>query len=726
MNGGTMEKEKEKEKDIFKQIAQTTGIPQGKVENTARLLDDGNTVPFIARYRKEVTGELDEVQIRNIEELLTSLRNLEQRKQEVLRLVDEQGKLTEEFQERVLAATKLSQVEDLYRPYRPKRKTRASVAREKGLQPLADFLFSFPRTGDALAEAAKYISEEKGVPSGEDALQGAMDIIAEIVSDDPDSRGWVRQHTFSKGILATEAKDKEQPSVYEMYYNYREPVRQVAPHRILAINRGEREGVLKVHVEVDEESVLSHLNGQWVKSTASVTTEPVKEAVKDGYKRLLSPAVERDVRNELTVRAEEQAITVFSKNLRQLLLQPPVKGLVLLGVDPAYRTGCKWSVIDETGKLLEVGVVYPTPPQKKVDQAMAVFNEIVKKYDVDAIAIGNGTASRETEQFVASFINQYKEKPLQYIIVNEAGASVYSASELAAKEFPKLDVAERSAISIARRLQDPLAELVKIDPKSVGVGQYQHDVAPKRLEESLGKVVESVVNYVGVDLNTASPSLLSYVSGVNSTLALNIVKYREEQGKFTNRKQLKKVTRLGPKAYEQCVGFLRLPDGDNTLDKTPIHPESYELVTKLLHAIGCSDKDIGKPSLKSKLSSVNIEEMAALIGAGIPTLRDIIDSLLRPGRDPREELPKPLLRSDILKIEDLKPGMELKGTVRNVVDFGAFVDIGVKVDGLVHKSELSDRYIKHPMDAVAVGDIVTVKVLSVDVDRQRISLSMRT
>ena len=712
------------EQMILKQVSGNTGLPLKKVESTVQLLDAGNTVPFISRYRKEMTGELNEVEIRSIEEHLKYQRNLQQRKEEVVRLIEEQGKLTEELQGKIMAVAKLNEVEDLYRPYRQKRKTRASVAKEKGLEPLAVYLLSLPKTGDPRSEALKYINEEKGVLTVEDALQGAGDIIAETVADDPEARGWVRRYTLRQGMLVTEAKDKKTSSVYEMYYEYREAVRTVAPHRTLALNRGEKEGILKVKTEVPEEEIFRYLNGRWLKTPASVTADSVQAAVTDGYKRLLAPAVERDVRNELTEKAEEQAIKIFSKNLRQLLLQPPIKGEVVLGVDPGYRTGCKWAVVDDTGKLLEVGVVYPTPPQNKIKEAKEVFRQLADRYVVTVVAVGNGTASRETEQVVVDFIKEYGVRPLQYIIVSEAGASVYSASELAGKEFPKLDVAERSAVSIARRLQDPLAELVKIDPKAVGVGQYQHDVAHKRLEESLANVVESVVNHVGVDLNTASPSLLSHVAGVNMTVAQKIVEFRENEGKFKNRSQLKKVPRLGPKTYEQCVGFLRISDGENTLDKTPIHPESYEQVKKLLKEIGCSMQEVGSATLKEKLKNIDIEEMAVNLGIGVPTLKDIVDSLEKPGRDPREELPKPIFRTDVLKIEDLQTGMELKGTVRNVVDFGAFVDIGVKVDGMVHKSELGTRRFRHPMDVLSVGDIITVKVLSVDLVRQRVALTL--
>lgn len=709
---------------LIKQVAGDTGNSTVQVENTVRLLDEGSTVPFIARYRKEVTGELDEVQIRRIEERVKYLRNLQQRKDEVIRSIEEQGKLTEELKDRINKAARITEVEDLYRPFQQKRKTRAGQAKERGLEPLALYLLSFPKAGSPYEEALKYVSEKKGVPSEADALRGAIDIIAEMVSDDPGLRGWVRRFTAQRGFLVAAAKEDKKQSVYEMYYDYREPVHRMAPHRTLAVNRGEREGFLRVKIEVNEEEVLDYLFRAMLKGP-STTTDIVREAVRDGYKRLMAPAVERDVRNELTEKAEEQAILIFSKNLRQLLLQPPVKGKAVLGIDPAYRTGCKWAVVDETGKLLDGGVVYPTPPHNRSREAKEVLKKIVEKHGVDIVVIGNGTASRETEQFVVELIGEYEAKELQYIIVSEAGASVYSASELAAREFPKLDVSERSAVSIARRLQDPLAELVKIDPKAVGVGQYQHDVTQKKLEENLATVVESVVNHVGVDLNTASPTLLSFVSGINATVAQNIVGRREEQGKFFSRRQLKEVPRLGPKAFEQCAGFLRIAKGENPLDRTAIHPESYGIVKKLLKEIDCSMEEVGTGNIRQKLKAVNIEDMAGRVGAGVPTLKDIIENLTRPGRDPREELPPPVFRTDVLKLEDLKPGMELKGTVRNVVDFGAFVDIGVKVDGLVHRSQISDRFINHPMEAVSVGDITMVRVLAVDAERGRVSLTMK-
>lgn len=708
---------------IAGQVAADTKINPKQVEKAIALLDDGNTVPFIARYRKEVTGELDEIQLRSIEERVQYLRNLSQRKEEVLRLIDEQGKLSPELKNQILQAKKLTAVEDLYRPYRQKRRTRATVAREKGLEPLAQYMLAGPASGDPRDEAAKYVNEEKEVSTPEDAIKGALDIIAETIADEPNIRAWLRDFTWKKGTLSTKAKEKDAESVYEMYYDYREPIKTVVPHRVLAINRGEREGILRVHIESEEDTALEYLHQQWLRK-GSVTAELVAEALQDGYRRLLAPAIERDVRGELTEKAEKQAISIFSQNLRGLLLQPPIKGAVVLGVDPAYRTGCKWAVVDETGKLLDVGVVYPTPPQEKVKAAKDTFEQLLDRYDFDVIAIGNGTASRETESFVAEFIGSINKKSLKYIIVNEAGASVYSASKVAAREFPKLDVSERSAVSIARRLQDPLAELVKIEPRSVGVGQYQHDVSPKKLEAELGKVVESGVNYVGVDLNTASVELLHYVSGVNTTVAKNLVEHRNANGRFKSRAELKKVPRLGPKAFEQAAGFLRLRDCSNPLDNTPVHPESYGVAKELLSMLGCSLQDVGTAELKAKLNDVNVERVAAETGAGIPTLRDIIESLKKPGRDPREDLPAPIFRTDVLKLEDLREGMILKGTVRNVVDFGAFVDIGVKVDGLVHISQISDRYVRHPMDVVSVGDVVTVKVLSVDLSRQRVSLSM--
>ncbi|WII36715.1 Tex family protein [Paenibacillus thiaminolyticus] len=709
---------------LLHQLTSELSLGRGQVQRTIELLDEGNTIPFIARYRKEMTGELDETQLRTLEERLGYLRGLEERKREVLRLINEQGKLTEPLLESIVHAAKLQEVEDLYRPYRQKRKTRASVAKERGLEPLAQWILSMPRQGDPQQEASAYVNEEKDVKAAEDALQGAQDIIAEMLGDDPDIRAWVRRYTMDQGVIRTEAKDKEQESVYEMYYEYSEPVKRLPSHRILAINRGEREDILKVALDVPVDKIVAYMSKRTIRG-ASVVNDLLQATIEDAYKRLIAPSIEREVRGELTEKAEEQAIQVFAQNLRSLLLQPPVRGQTVLGVDPAFRTGCKLAVVDDTGKLLEVAVTYPTAPHHKTAEAVKTFNRLADSYRVGLVVIGNGTASRETEQFVADWIQSRPDLKLHYAIVSEAGASVYSASKLAAEEFPSLDVAERSAVSIARRLQDPLAELVKIDPKAIGVGQYQHDVAQKRLEESLGAVVESAVNHVGVDVNTASPSLLSYVSGINATLAKNIVKHREENGKFTERKQLSKVARLGPKAFQQCVGFLRIPDGAHPLDNTPIHPESYPVVDRLFAELGVRPDKIGTPDLAESLRKVDVNGYAERLEVGVPTLKDIIDSLLRPGRDPREELPPVVFRTDVLQIEDLKPGMELKGTVRNVIDFGAFVDIGIKNDGLVHISQLSDRYVKHPLDVVSVGDNVTVWVLSVDVKKGRVGLTMK-
>ncbi|MDF2814939.1 MAG: Tex-like protein [Paenibacillus sp.] len=711
---------------ILKQITTELGLPQSKVKVTIELLDDGNTIPFIARYRKEMTGELDEVQLRDIEERLNYIRNLEDRKLEVVRLIDEQGKLTDELRQSIERAGKLQEVEDLYRPYRQKRKTRASVAKERGLEPLAVWIMTQPRQGSVEQEAAKYIDEEKQVNTVEEALQGAMDIIAENIADDPKIRAWVRGYTRDQGGIVTEAKDAKAESVYEMYYDYREPIRKLPPHRTLAINRGEREEILKVSLDVPVDKIHEYMARQVIRGE-SIVKETLRLTIEDAYKRLIAPSIEREIRNELTDKGEEQAIAIFAENLRNLLLQPPVKGKVVLGVDPAYRTGCKLALVDETGKTLEIAVVYPTPPNNKVVEAESKIKAMIEKHGVELIVIGNGTASRETEQFIADLIKKLRgSRSLQYMIVSEAGASVYSASKLAQEEFPELDVAERSAISIARRMQDPLAELVKIEPKAIGVGQYQHDVAQKRLEESLKVVVESAVNHVGVDLNTASPSLLSYVSGVNATIAKNIVKYREENGKFKNRKQLQKVPRLGAKTYEQCIGFMRIGGGENPLDNTPIHPESYEAVDKLFKELKLAKSGIGTQDLKDKLHQHDPEQLAAQLDVGVPTLRDILESLQRPGRDPREELPLPIFRTDVLQMEDLTPGMQLQGTVRNVIDFGAFVDIGIKNDGLVHISQLSDRFVKHPMDVVSVGDTVTVWVMGVDEKKGRVSLTMKS
>ncbi|MEC0175363.1 Tex family protein [Paenibacillus favisporus] len=720
---GEVLKAQEKER-IVQQIAKELQLSLKQIRTTVGLLDEGNTIPFIARYRKEMTGELDENQLRGIEERVTYLRNLEERKREVIRIIDEQGKLTGELKTSIEKAAKLQEVEDLYRPYRQKRKTRASVAKEKGLEPLSEWIMAQPKQGDVHKEAAKYVDAEKGVETADDAISGAMDILAENLADDATIRAWVRRYTMDHGMLTSEAKDPEQESVYENYYNYRELAKKMPPHRILAINRGERENILKVGLDVQPESIHNFMARQVIKGSSAV--QPILTAViEDAYKRLIAPSIEREIRAELTEKGENQAISIFSGNLRSLLLQPPVKGRCVLGVDPAYRTGCKLAVVDDTGKLLEVAVTYPTPPNNKKKEAAAKFNELIKKYSIQLIVIGNGTASRETEQFVAEVISDIGVPDLAYLIVNEAGASVYSASKLAQEEFPDLDVAERSAVSIARRVQDPLAELVKIEPKAIGVGQYQHDVSQKHLDESLKTVVESAVNHVGVDVNTASPSLLSYVSGVNATTAKNIVKYRDSNGKFLSRKELQNVPRLGAKTYEQCIGFMRISEGDNPLDRTPIHPESYKVVDRLFRELGVGMEKLGTPELSELLRRQDVEKLAEVLEVGVPTLRDILESLQRPGRDPREELPLPIFRTDVLKIEDLTPGMELQGTVRNVIDFGAFVDIGIKSDGLVHISQLSSGYVKHPMDVVSVGDNVTVWVLNVDLKKGRVGLTMR-
>ncbi|OBZ13947.1 RNA-binding transcriptional accessory protein [Bacillus sp. FJAT-26390] len=727
----TAEQKAAESQRIMNGIAAQLSIPITKVKSAVSLLDEGNTIPFIARYRKEMTGELDENDLRSIEEKLQYMRNLEERKREVIRLIDEQGKLTEALRTDINKSVKLQEIEDLYRPYRQKRKTRASVAKERGLEPLAEWLWAQPRSGDPLAEAAAYVNAEKGVPTAQDALNGAMDIIAENIADDASIRAWVRKFTFDQALLKTDAKNAAEETVYEMYYSYQEPVRKLPPHRVLAINRAEREDVLRVSFDVPADRIHEHIQRKLLRNgTAQPVRDVLAAVIEDCYKRLISPSIEREVRGELTEKAEEHAISIFSENLRNLLLQPPVRGNIVLGVDPAFRTGCKLAVIDDIGKLLEVAVSYPTPPNNKVAEAEKLINGLIDKYKVELIVIGNGTASRETEQFIATLIGKRKAAAaggteLKYIIVNEAGASVYSASKLAQEEFPTLDVAERSAVSIARRLQDPLAELVKIEPKAIGVGQYQHDVSQKRLDETLGGVVESAVNHVGVDVNTASASLLSYVAGINGTIAKNIVKYRDENGRFVKRAQLQKVPRLGAKSYEQCIGFLRIVEPVNPLDSTPIHPESYEVVDKLFKELGLTLKHLGSEELKVKLGQLDADRVAPTLGVGVPTLRDIMDSLLRPGRDPREELPPPIFHTDVLNIEDLKPGMELHGTVRNVIDFGAFVDIGIKNDGLVHISQLSDKFVKRPMDVVSVGDTVTVWVLGVDEKKGRVSLTMR-
>lgn len=707
-------------------IAKELGLKINQVKEAVELLDGGNTIPFIARYRKEATGELDENNLRAIMERLDYLRRLEQRKTEVLRLIEEQGKLTEELAAQISAAAVLQDVEDLYRPYKQKRRTRATIAKEKGLEPLAEWLLVQYTRGDPQAEAEKYLNSELEVTTVEDALAGAMDIIAEIIADDAALRKEIREQTFRSGdmVAAASAKKAQERSPFEMYYEYREPLRKIPPHRILALNRGEKEEFLSVKIEAPPEVLQRIIVMRYVKTGPCASL--VEKAAYDAYKRLIEPSIEREVRAELSLRGEEQAIRVFAANLRQLLLQPPVRGKVVLGLDPGFRTGCKWAVVDDTGKLYQVGVIYPHTGKGKREEAKALLRKAVQEFDVNIIAIGNGTASRETEEVVAEMI-QEGEIPVEFTLVSEAGASVYSASKLAGEEFPDFDLSLRSAVSIARRLQDPLAELVKIEPKAVGVGQYQHDVQPKRLEESLHGVVESCVNVVGVDLNTASASLLQYVAGLKPAVAKNIVAWREEYGRFSRREQLKKIPRLGAQTYIQCAGFIRLPDGVNPLENTPVHPESYQLAENILKKVGCSAGDLRErpAEIRRKLADLDPREIAEEFGAGVPTVRDILEALQRPGRDPREDLPRPLLRRDVTHLEDLTEGMILEGTVRNVVDFGAFIDIGVKHDGLVHISQLSDKFIKHPMEAVTVGDIVKVRVIGIDKERERVSLSMK-
>lgn len=803
-SGGTM--------DIIQKIKEELQVEKWQVEAAVKLIDEGNTIPFISRYRKEVTGSLNDEQLRNLDERLTYLRSLEDKKEQVLKSIEEQGKLTDELKEKILAAQTLVVVEDLYRPYRPKRKTRASIAKEKGLEPLAEYILRQEATEPLLTEAAKYVSEEKEVKTPEEALQGAQDIIAEMISDDADHRLYIRNITVEEGIVSSTAKDEKAQSVYEMYYNFEEPVKKIAGHRVLALNRGETEKVLTVKVNAPEERILRYLEKKLITKENEYTTPVICAAVEDSYDRLIAPAIEREIRNDLTEKAEDGAINVFGKNLEQLLLQPPIAGKVVLGWDPAFRTGCKLAVVDATGKVLDTKVIFPTAPQNKVEESKAELKKLIKKYNVDLISVGNGTASRESEQVIVELLKEL-DRPVQYVIVNEAGASVYSASKLATEEFPNFDVGQRSAASIARRLQDPLAELVKIDPKSIGVGQYQHDMNQKKLSDALSGVVEDSVNKVGVDLNTASASLLEYVSGINKTIAKNIVDYRENNGRFVNRKQLLKVPKLGPKAYEQCAGFLRIPDGKNPLDATSVHPESYEAAEQLMEKLGLTMEDIkeaqkqaaakkasgrssaaqadgqkngngtvnapkkreeqkgkavrvhntntamGKalaaamggvtfdnsaqtsakqtaPVAKNAVNDAkdmsglekrikNKKLLAEELGIGEITLTDILKELEKPGRDPRDDMPKPILRSDVLDMKDLKPGMILKGTVRNVIDFGVFVDIGVHQDGLVHISQITDRYIKHPLEAVSVGDIVDVQVLTVDMAKKRIGLTMK-
>jgi len=711
--------------DITKQIASELGVKTSQVDAAIKLLDEGNTVPFISRYRKEATGGLNDEQLRNLSERLTYLRNLEEKKATCLASIEEQGLLTEELKKAILEATTQVAVDDLYRPYRPKRRTRATIAKEKGLEPLANIII-LQMTDKSLEEEAKaFINPEKEVNTVEEAIAGACDIIAESISDDADYRTWIREKTFKNGRIVSKAKDEKAESVYENYYDYDEAIAKLPGHRVLALNRGEKEKILKVTIEAPAEDILRYLEKKVISRENSYTTEVLRATIEDAYTRLIAPSIENEIRNNLTEMAEDGAIKVFGKNLTQLLMQPPIAGRNVLGWDPAFRTGCKIAVVDATGKVLDTTVVYPTAPQNKVEETKKVIKGLIKKYNVSLISLGNGTASRESEQIIVDMLKEIPEK-VEYIIVNEAGASVYSASKLATEEFPNFDVGQRSATSMARRLQDPLAELVKIDPKSVGVGQYQHDMNQKKLDETLAGVVEDCVNAVGVDLNTASASLLEYVSGINKTLAKNIVVYREENGRFNSRAELKKVPKLGPKAFEQCAGFMRITDGKNPLDATAVHPESYDAAKSLLEKLGFSTKDIAAGTLKDIHKSIkNIQDLSTELGIGKMTLEDIIKELEKPGRDPREDMPKPILKSDVLEMKDLKPGMQLKGTVRNVIDFGAFIDIGVHQDGLVHISQMTDRYIKHPLEVVSVGDIVDVEVISVDEKKGRIALTMK-
>lgn len=711
--------------DIIKVLQEELSVGRGQVEAAVRLIDEGNTIPFIARYRKEATGTLSDEVLRNLDERLKYLRNLEERKEQVLSSIREQEKLTPQLEKAIGEAAALVEVEDLYRPYKPKRRTRAIIAKEKGLEPLADII-SLQMVNHPLEEEAEpYVSEEKGVSSVQEAIDGARDILAERIADQAEYRAHIRELTMKQGSIQSQAKDGESSSVYEMYYQYEEPVKKVLGHRILAINRGEKEKFLTVKITAPDQEILRYLEGRVIRKNNPYTASVLKEAVEDSYGRLIAPAIEREIRSYLTEKAEEGAVRVFGKNLEQLLMQPPIVGHVVLGWDPAFRTGCKLAVVDETGKVLDTVVIYPTAPQNKVEESKAVLKRLIQKYNVSLISVGNGTASRESEQIIVELLKEIPQN-VQYIIVNEAGASVYSASKLATEEFPEFDVGQRSAVSIARRLQDPLSELVKIDPKSIGVGQYQHDMNQKHLSEALEGVVEDCVNKVGVDLNTASASLLEYISGINKTIAKNIVAYREENGAFTERKQLLKVAKLGPKAFEQCAGFMRIQNGKNPLDGTSVHPESYEAAKKLLKQLGYSPEELAGGGLKD--ISRKVKDYAALsaqLGIGEITLRDIVKELEKPGRDPRDEMPRPVLRTDVLEMKDLKPGMILKGTVRNVIDFGAFVDIGVHQDGLVHISQMSEKFIRHPLEAVSVGDIVEVKVLSVDVEKKRIGLTMK-
>ena len=713
--------------DINQKLTEELEVKRWQVDAAVKLIDEGNTIPFISRYRKEVTGSLNDEQLRKLHERLVYLRNLEEKKEQVLSSIEEQGKLTEELRSQILAAETLVVVEDLYRPYRPKRRTRATIAKEKGLEPLAAVITLQQLKRPLREEAEQYLSEEKGVTSVEDAISGAKDIIAEAISDEADYRSWIRKITMKKGKLISTAKDPEAESVYEMYYEFEEPLSKLAGHRILALNRGEKEKILTVKIEAPEEEILGYLEKQTIHGKNISTEQALKEAVEDSYKRLIGPAIEREIRSDLTEKAEDGALEVFGKNLHQLLMQPPITGQVVLGWDPAFRTGCKLAVVDPTGKVLGTTVIYPTAPTTpaKIKASKDLLKKIIPKYHITLISLGNGTASRESEQFIVELLKEIPEK-VQYVIVNEAGASVYSASKLASEEFPKFDVGQRSAASIARRLQDPLAELVKIEPQSIGVGQYQHDMNQKKLGESLSGVVEDCVNKVGVDLNTASAPLLSYISGISGAIAKNIVAYREENGKFQDRKDLLKVAKLGPKAFEQCAGFMRIQGGKNPLDATGVHPESYGATEKLLERQGFTLEDVAGGNLSGLSKTVkDYKKLSQELEIGEITLRDIVKELEKPARDPRDEMPKPILRTDVLDMKDLKEGMILKGTVRNVIDFGVFVDIGVHQDGLVHISQITDKYIKHPLEAVSVGDIVDVKVMSVDLKKKRIQLTIR-
>ncbi len=713
--------------NIIEQLALELGLKKNQVKNAVELIDNGNTIPFIARYRKEVTGNLDDEKLRNLDDRLKYLRNLENRKEEIIRLIDEQGKLTKDLELKINNSTILTELEDIYRPFKPKKRTRATQAKEKGLEPLAKIILKQNIKDDNIEKiASEYINIEKGVLNFKDAIDGACDIIAEDISDNSEYRKMIRKISYVTGKLFSLAANEDEKSTYDMYYNFSENINKMPSHRTLAINRGEKEGFLKVKLEVNEEEIFEYLEKQIIKKE-SIFTDILKETIKEAYKRLIKPSIEREIRSEKFEEASEQAIKVFGVNVKNLLMAAPLKDMVIMGFDPAYRTGCKIAIIDVTGKLLDYTTIYPTMPQNDITGATKTLLELIEKHNVDMIAIGNGTASRESEKFVADVIKKAKRK-VYYTIVSEAGASVYSASKLATKEYPDINVSIRGAISIARRLQDPMAELVKIDPKSIGVGQYQHDVNQKRLDESLTGVVEDAVNKVGVDLNTATPSLLSYVSGVNLKLSENIVKYREENGKFTSRKELLKVPKLGKAAFVQCAGFLKVPESNNILDNTMVHPESYDITEKLLESLGYNVKEITKEDLedlKVKLENIDVEKIAEKLDVGLPTIIDIISELKKPGRDPRDEMPKPILKSDVLKIEDLEVGMVLTGTVRNVIDFGAFVDIGIKNDGLVHISNLSDKYVRNPMEEVSVGDIVKVKVIGIDLEKGKVSLSMK-